>query len=134
MAANARPSTRKSIVDDFFRLVGEGRPRDGLRYFSPGCVQHNPHVNGGIDALFDSMMAAMKEKASKISQPDFSVRYVLEDRDTVAVYTQLYNRSKPEMGGQRQVHLFRFGEDKIVEYWDITQQIGSSMPNVAGAF
>jgi predicted SnoaL-like aldol condensation-catalyzing enzyme len=93
MAANARPSTRKSIVDDFFRLVGEGRPRDGLRYFSPGCVQHNPHVNGGIDALFDSMMAAMKEKASKISQPDFSVRYVLEDRDTVAVYTQLYNRS-----------------------------------------
>ncbi len=83
----------------------------------------------------DSMMAAMKESASKITEPDLRLRYVLEDGEIVAVYTQLlYNRSKPETGGLRQVHLFRFGGDRIVEYWDITQPIDFSMPNAAGAF
>ena len=89
-----------------------------------------------MDALFDSMMTAMKDMASKISEPDFRLRYLLEDGDVVAVYTQLlYNRSKPGVGGLRQVHLFRFGpKDKTVEYWDITQQIDDSMPNGAVAF
>lgn len=131
-----RSSARKTIISDFFLLVGEGRPKDGLKYFTADCVQHNPYVHGGMDALFESMMTAMKDMASKISEPDFRLRYVLEEGDIVAVYTQLlYNRSKPDVGGLRQVHLFRFGpRDKIVEYWDITQQIDGSMPNVAGAF
>jgi len=34
----------------------------------------------------------------------------------------------------RQVHLFRFEGDKIVEYWDITQQVLLDMPNASGAF
>ncbi len=135
MANATRSSARKKIVSDFFRLVSEGRPKDGLKYFAQGCVQHNPYVHGGMDALFDSMMTAMKESASKIMEPDFRLRYIVEDGDVVAVYTQLlYNRSKPETGGLRQVHLFRFAGDKIVEYWDITQSIESSMSNAAGAF
>jgi predicted SnoaL-like aldol condensation-catalyzing enzyme len=28
----------------------------------------------------------------------------------------------------------RFEDDKIVEYWDITQQVLPDMPNAAGAF
>ena len=133
--ANPRTSARKNIVADFFRLVAEGRPKDGLKYFAPGCVQHNPYIKGGMDSLLDGMTAARKAGASKITQPDFRLRYVLEDGDIVAVYTQLlYNSSKPEAGGLRQVHLFRFGADKIVEYWDITQSIDETMTNVTGAF
>ncbi len=135
MPDTMRSSAQKNIVADFFQLIREGRPKDCLRYFAPGCVQHNPYVHGGMDALLDSMMAAMKESASKITEPDLRLRYVLEDGEIVAVYTQLlYNRSKPETGGLRQVHLFRFGGDRIVEYWDITQPIDFSMPNAAGAF
>jgi len=40
----------------------------------------------------------------------------------------------PNNGGLRQVHLFRFSDDKIVEYWDITQQVLENAPNAAGAF
>jgi predicted SnoaL-like aldol condensation-catalyzing enzyme len=130
-----KSSARKKIISEFFRLVREGRPRDGLKYFASGCVQHNPYVHGGMDALLNSMLAAMKDSASKITEPDFRLRYVLEEGDLIAVYTQLlYNRSKPEMGGLRQVHLFRFGGNKIVEYWDITQAIDPTMPNAVGSY
>ena len=128
-------SSRKKIISDFFQSVAAGRPRDGLKYFAPNCVQHNPYVHGGMDVLLDAMLAAMKESGSKVTEPDLRLRYVLEEDDMVAVYTQLlYNRSKPEVGGLRQVHLFRFAGDKIVEYWDITQAIDQGMPNAAKAF
>jgi predicted SnoaL-like aldol condensation-catalyzing enzyme len=52
-----------------------------------------------------------------------------------AAYTQLLsNESKPSEGGLRQIHLFRFESDKIVEYWNGTQQLTPNMPNVSGAF
>ena len=55
---------------------------------------------------------------------EFSVKNVLSGRDMVAAHTEmLFNKSKPNEGGLRQVHLFRFKGDKIVEYWDITQVI-----------
>jgi predicted SnoaL-like aldol condensation-catalyzing enzyme len=61
------------------------------------------------------------------------IRHVLAEGDFVAVHTVL-SSSKPSEGGLRQVHLFRFSQDKIVEYWDITQDIHEMMPNAAGAF
>jgi len=59
----------------------------------------------------------------------------LGDEDMVAVQTQLLNdRNRPNDGGLRQVHLFRFEGDMIAEYWDITQLVTSDMPNADGAF
>ena len=54
----------------------------------------------------------------------------------VAAHTELLSsKSNPGEGGLRQVHLFRFGpDDKIVEYWDVTQMVRPDMPNPANAF
>jgi predicted SnoaL-like aldol condensation-catalyzing enzyme len=84
------------------------------------------------------MVAVQKEGANAIlegSTADYKliIRQVLADRDLVAVHTQL-SSSKPSEGGLRQVHLLRFSEGKIVEYWDITQQVPEKAPNAAGAF
>ena len=78
-----------------------------------------------MDALTDAMIAVQKQGAEGIlkgSKADFKliIRQVLADGDLVAVHTQI-SSSKPSEGGLRQVHLFRFSGDKIVEYWDITQ-------------
>ncbi|MDA4112916.1 MAG: nuclear transport factor 2 family protein [Thaumarchaeota archaeon] len=120
---------------EFLRLIGEGRPKDGLRFFAPDCKTHNPYVAGGMDALTDAMIAAREEGMSGDLEADFglTVRYVLGDGDMVAVYTQL-STPRPSDGGLRQVHLFRFSGDKVVEYWDITQQIPENPPNADGAF
>jgi predicted SnoaL-like aldol condensation-catalyzing enzyme len=71
----------------------------------------------------------------KGSTADFKllVRNVLADGDLVAVHTTLAS-SNPSDGGLRQVHVFRFSENKIIEYWDITQQVPKNAPNAAEAF
>jgi predicted SnoaL-like aldol condensation-catalyzing enzyme len=91
-----------------------------------------------MNALIDAMIDVQKQGAEGIvkgSKADFKliVRDVLAERDLVAVRTQLSSHD-PRDGGLRQVHLFRFSEDKIVEYWDITQQVPENAPNAAGAF
>jgi predicted SnoaL-like aldol condensation-catalyzing enzyme len=88
-----------------------------------------------MDALFDSMAAAQRQ-APRYPDPGFAIKNILADGEIVAVHTELLgSKSKPGEGGLRQVHLFRFGTDnKIVEYWDITQQVMPSMPNAANAF
>jgi len=112
-----------------------GRFKEGLRFFARDCKTHNPFVAGGMDALTEAIIAASKNITVQSSQPEFGIMHVIVDGDFVAVHTQLLNsKSNPTEGGLRQVHLFRFEGNKIVEYWDITQQILPSMPNARGAF
>jgi predicted SnoaL-like aldol condensation-catalyzing enzyme len=111
---------RKNIVNEYFSLVGKGMFKEGLRFFAPDCQTHNPYIAGGMDALTEAMIAANKNITAQSSQPEFVIKDLLAEGDLVAVHTQLLNsKSKPREGGLRQVHLFRFEADKIVEYWDI---------------
>lgn len=130
--------TRKKIAVEILNLIGSGKPKDALRFFSADCKTHNPYTLGGMNELTDAMIAVQKQGAEGIikgSKADFklTINQVLSDGDMVAAYTQI-SGSKPSEGGLRQVHLFRFKADKIVEYWDITQMIGENAPNASGAF
>jgi len=138
MAQNDPNKAHKDIVVEFLRLVGSGKPEDGLIFFDPDCKTHNPYTAGGIKELIDAMIADQKQSAQGIikgSQADFRliIRQVLADGDMVVVHTQVAG-SKPSDGGLRQAHIFRFIGNKIVEYWDITPNMPENSPNAAGAF
>ena len=129
---------RKEAAVKFLSLIAAGRPKDGLVFFAPDCITHNPYTAGDMDALTDAMIAVQRQGSAGIvkgSTDDFklSIRQVLAEGDLVAVHTTL-SSSNPSAGGLRQIHLFRFKGDKIVEYWDITQFIPEGAPNAAGAF
>ena len=129
---------RKKISVEVLSLIGAGKPKESLRFFNPECKTHNPYILRGMNELTDAMIAVQKQASEGIlkgSKADFKlvIKQVLAEGDIVVVYTQLAS-SKPSEGGLRQVHLFRFSSDKIVEYWDITQNIPENMPNAAGAF
>ena len=125
----------KNIAAEFFDLIGAQKFKEGLRFFAPNCKTHNPYISGNMDTLTDAMIVANNEGTSKYPEAEFTVKNILADGDFVAVYTQLLSvKSKPEEGGLRQVHLLRFDDNKIVEYWDITQQILPNMPNAKEAF
>jgi predicted SnoaL-like aldol condensation-catalyzing enzyme len=130
-----RETERKNIATEFLNLAGLGKFKEGLRFFGPDCKTHNPFIAGSMETLTDAMIAANKEGTSKYPEAEFAIKHVLADGELVAVHTQLLSsKSKPSEGGLRQVHLFRFEGDKIVEYWDITQQVLPNMPNASGAF
>ncbi len=122
----------------FLSLIAAGKTKDGLVFFAPDCITHNPYTVGDMNALTDAMIAVQKQGSGGIvkgSTVDFklAIKQVLAEGDMVAVHTTLAS-SNPGAGGLRQVHLFRFKNDKIVEYWDITQFIPENAPNPAGAF
>ncbi len=128
----------KEIAVEFLGLVGVGKPKDGLNFFAPDCRTHTPYTTGGMEALTDAMIAVQKQAAQGIlrgSSAEFKliIRQVLVDGDLIAVHTQV-SSSKPSEGGLRQVHLFRFNGDKIVEYWEITQIVPENAPNAAEVF
>jgi predicted SnoaL-like aldol condensation-catalyzing enzyme len=125
----------KNIAIEYFELVSAGNFKEGLHFFSADCKTHNPFVSGSIENLVDAMIAASKDLGEQNKEPKFAVKHILADGNLVAVHTEFLNsKSEPSEGGLRQVHLFRFEGDKIVEYWDITQQVLSDMPNARGAF
>ncbi len=128
----------KKAAVEFLSLVASGKTKDGLVFFAPDCVTHNPYTAGDMNALTDAMIAVQKQGSGGIvkgSTVDFklAIKQVLAEGDMVAVHTTLAS-SNPGAGGLRQVHLFRFKNDKIVEYWDITQFIPENALNSAGAF
>jgi predicted SnoaL-like aldol condensation-catalyzing enzyme len=138
VAQNDPHKAHKDIAVEFLSLVGSGKPEDGLMFFDLDCKTHNPYTAGGIRELIDAIIAVQKQFAEGIikgSKADFKliIRQVMADRDMVVVHTQVTG-SKPSDGGLRQVHMFRFIGNKIVEYWDITQNIPENAPNAAGAF
>lgn len=57
---------QKDIAVEFLNLIGLGRPKEGLRFFTPDCKTHNPYVIGGMDALVDAMIAVQKKGAEGI--------------------------------------------------------------------
>jgi predicted SnoaL-like aldol condensation-catalyzing enzyme len=129
---------RKEAAVRFLSLIAAGKPKEGLVFFTPDCITHNPYTAGDMDALTDEMIAVQKQGSGGIVKGStagfrLSILRVLAEGDLVAVHTTL-SSSNPSAGGLRQVHLFRFKSDKIVEYWDIKQFIPEGAPNAAGAF
>ena len=130
-----KKTDHKKIVVEFLNLGLTGKFKEGLKNFSTDCKTHNPYIAGNMDTLTSAMDAANAQGTGQYPEAEFKVKHVLADGDLVAVHTELFNKkSKPNEGGLRQIHLFRFSNDKIVEYWDVTQQILPNMPNAGGAF
>jgi len=125
----------KKIAIEFLSPSLTGKFSDGVKYFSPDCQTHNPYFSGNIKTLTQAMDKANKQGKGQYPNAEFTIKQAIEEGDTVVVHTELLNdKTKPDQGGLRQVHLFRFTGNKIIEYWDITQQITPEMPNAAGAF
>ena len=85
--------------------------------------------------LFDAMSAVQLDPQEH-PDPYFAIKKVISDGDVVEEHTELLSsKSNPSEVGPRQIHLFKFNRgNKIVKYWDVTQQVSKDMPNAANAF
>jgi predicted SnoaL-like aldol condensation-catalyzing enzyme len=125
MAATSAKQERKErqIALSFFRLIAppEG-PMAALQIFGAKCRHHNPYCAPGMKALFREMANVQQNMKANEMPPDpvFEIKNVIVDGKMVAIHTTLRSKSEKKRG-MRQVHMFRFKGDKVVEYWDVTQ-------------
>jgi len=121
----ANAEKEKEIALSFFELIAppEG-PMAALRIFDPKCRHHNPYCAPGMKALLKEMARVQQDHkaADMSSDPEFEIKHVMADKNMVVIHTTLRSKSK-RTEGFRQVHMFRFEGDKVIEYWDVTQAV-----------
>ena len=121
--------SNKAAAVDFLQMVVADRIEEAYQqYVDMGGKHHNAYFPAG----FPSLEKAMKENQIQFPLKVFTVKHALEDNDLVAVHSHTVLRS-----GEMEfavVHLFRFHEGKIVEMWDMGQQVPVDSANKDGMF
>lgn len=122
-------SDLKRSATEFLRLAASGEAREAFRrYVGAGFRHHNPYFAGDADSL----MNAMAENAVQNPHKTLEVKHALEEGDLVAVHAHV--RFQAGDRGIALVHLFRFEGDRIVELWDLGQEVPEISRNDNGMF
>jgi predicted SnoaL-like aldol condensation-catalyzing enzyme len=122
-------STKKDTAVAFLQLAASGRARDAFEmYAAPGFRHHNPHFEASPEAL----RAAMDANAREFPDKQLEVKLALEDGDLVS--TLCHVRHTHDETGYAVAHIFRFAGTRIVELWDLAQEIPRQSPNANGMF
>jgi predicted SnoaL-like aldol condensation-catalyzing enzyme len=122
--------TNADIAAGFLRMCARGEVRAAYdRYVSPDFVHHN----AWFPADRQSLLEAMEQAAAAEPNKSFEVKQVVDGGDRVAVHSHLVRAAA---GAEYAViHIVRFGDDgKIVELWDLAQEIPKDSPNALGMF
>ncbi len=120
---------RRKIALELLQASAAGDAHEAMeRYVAPGCKHHNPYFPAGMSALKE----AMDEEAKKHPNKLLDVKHLLADGDLVAIHSHI-RQDEGDLGFAA-VHIFRFEGNRVVETWDIAQQVPDNSPNVDGMF
>jgi predicted SnoaL-like aldol condensation-catalyzing enzyme len=116
-------------AEAFLSMVASGRVREAFeRHVAGDFTHHNTHFPGDRESL----CVAMEQSAASEPNKSFTVMQVIGSGDRVAVLSHL-RRAQAEQE-YAVVHILRFEGDRIVEMWDVAQEIPKDSPNASGAF
>jgi predicted SnoaL-like aldol condensation-catalyzing enzyme len=122
--------SNKEIAKSFLKMAASGDVQNAYdRFVAPNFIHHNQYFKGDRQTLVD----AMKEASQKSPNKSFEIKHVYEDGNTVIAHSCLI-KENPEVLVLSVVHIFRFENGKIAEFWDIAQQILKDSPNENGMF
>ena len=113
----------------FLKMASRGDVREAYsKFVGSGFRHHNPYFEGSAESL----MAAMEKNARENPDKTLDVKRAIAEGDLVAVHSHV--RQGPDDRGAAVVHLFRFEEGRIVELWDLGQEVPEESPNQYGIF
>ena len=119
----------RGIATDFLRMCARGDVRAAYaRYVADDFIHHNAWFAGDRESL----LLAMEQSAAAEPNKSFKVKQTLADGDRVAVLSQLTRAD-----GRTEyavVHVARIEAGRIVELWDLAQEVPRDSPNANGMF
>lgn len=122
--------SQKQIAVRFLELAAAGEVDEAYsNYTAPNFKHHNPYYAGDETSLKEGMRESAAETPNKV----FDVQHVIEEGDLVAVHSKL----EMQMNGLTTlavVHICRFENGKIAEFWDIGQMQPEPLVNENGMF
>jgi predicted SnoaL-like aldol condensation-catalyzing enzyme len=112
---------KKMVVDFYQQLFGDKNAEAILKYLKEDYIQHNPMLPDGRDTLYKSVKLWFKNAPKE--KVDF--QRVVADGNLVV----LHIRAKMGNKTRAVVDIFRVEDGKIVEHWDVIQEVPEKSAN-----
>lgn len=122
--------TPKQVVSHFMtKLYVDKKVREAFEtWVDPGYIQHNPMAQSGRDAAIGFLEPFFAQ------HPDihYSIKRIMADGSLVAVHS--HGRFAPDDRGIAVVDILRVEGCKVMEHWDVVQQVPDRSANSNGMF
>jgi predicted SnoaL-like aldol condensation-catalyzing enzyme len=120
----------KAVVGDFYDLAfNQKQPEEAARkYIGPYYRQHNPQVGDGPEPFIQYVRGFAQ------AFPDFRSEFkrFIAEGELVVVHSNLI--PQPGSRGMAVIDIFRLEDGKIVEHWDVIQDVPESAANANTMF
>ena len=119
---------KRNAVAFLTRAFVDGQPGEAAdTYMGPTYTQHHPGVPDGRDAFVQFATAVV----GQFPGMSFEFKRVIAEGDYVALHGHI--KTGPGDRGSAIAEIFRMNEDgKIVEHWDVAQEIPEGEPVNSG--
>jgi predicted SnoaL-like aldol condensation-catalyzing enzyme len=121
-------ANKKTVIEFYEAGLNKKDFEAAAKYFGPKYIQHNPGAPDGIEG-FKGFVNFLKEKFPNSKS---EIKRVFAEGDYVILHVHAVR--EPGTRGRAIVDIFRLENGKIVEHWDVAQDIPEKMPHTNGMF
>lgn len=119
----------KQVVLDFYNQVTNHKNYEAAeKYLGPWYTQHNPTAADGAEGL----KGYIQWLNDKFPAAHSEIKKVFTDNDYVILHVNFV--LEPDTRGLAIVDIFKLDNGKIVEHWDVIQNIPEQSSNPNGMF
>ena len=121
-------ANKKNVVEFYNQALNEKNFDAASKYLGARYIQHNPTAPDGIEG-FKAFLGFLREKF-----PDSrsEIKRVFAEGDHVIVHVHAVR--EPGTRGRAIIDIFRLENGKIVEHWDVAQDVPEKAANSNGMF
>ena len=122
---NDQVEANKRIIREWHELaIDQRKPEEAVaKYIGPHYRQHNPGAGNGPEPF----IAAVKGLTKTFPELSMEPKRIVAEGDYVVLHSHLV--LKPGDRGRAVVDIFRLENGKIVEHWDVVQEVPETSAN-----
>ena len=121
-------ANKKTVLEFYEQGLNRKDFEAASKYFGPKYIQHNPGAPDGIEG-FKTFVNFLKDK---FPQSHSEIKKAFAEGDYVILHVHAVR--EPGTRGRAIMDIFRLEDGKIVEHWDVAQDIPEKMPHTNGMF
>lgn len=121
-------NNKEKVIQFYEKAINEKDFEAAEAYLGDRYIQHNPMAADGKEGL-KKFIGYLKAKAPQYHS---EIKRAFADRDCVILH--VHNIPAPGARGKAIVDIFRLENGKIVEHWDVIQEIPEKSANANGMF
>ena len=119
----------KKIVVDYYQTAFGGDPEKAVAdHFGPRYIQHNPDAQDGPEAF----IGFVRWLRGEYPNLRLDIKRVIAEGDMVVTHSHLV--LEPGKPGRALADYFRLEDGKVVEHWDVIQEVPATAANANGMF